>query len=111
MSETATVALLPGEGETRTQVRVRRCCEQCGEPATVRLGFLLENYRTNPASNAYGRDDCSWVTDFDAYVCGEEDCRLAAMRGPRTKGYADGCSSWTLNDRFAHLFLTWEVQS
>jgi hypothetical protein len=102
--------LLPGEGETRTQVRVRRECDQCGEPATARLGFLLENYRRNPASKAFGRDDCSHITDAEAFICAREECEYHVLSEYQRKGYADSVSRWTLDlQRNAHLFLTWEV--
>lgn len=50
---------MKGEGEKRTQVRVYRECDHCSEPAKYRHTYLLEGTRSNPASKAYGRDDCS----------------------------------------------------
>lgn len=93
------------EGEKRTieQICKRRVCESCGEPATYKLTFLLPNYRSNPASNAYGRDDCTWCSDEDMFVCNkhEKDRRkLAEERG------MFWCSSFPF-EKHKHMFLFW----
>ena len=47
-----------------------RECDICGLPAAFCITFLLTgNCRANPASNAYGRDDCSWCSDAEAFAC------------------------------------------
>ena len=99
--------LIPGEGDKviveRTRVRVG--CGNCGEPAVARHTFLLPNARRNPASSAYGRDDCSWCSDHEESTCG--DCPRPR---PRPDGY-EWCSTFTIkpdNLRFAHMFLRWD---
>lgn len=69
--------LLKGEGDTTVLVRtkVRHECEVCGEPATQRHSFMMPNYRSNPASSGYRKDDCSWCSDHDAYTCDEHKAR------------------------------------
>ena len=99
-----TVDTLTGEGEIRTtvEVRVRRKCDVCGEPAHYKQTRLLEGTRSNPASAAYGRDDCSWCEDARRYVCKEHlDC------SPPPDGYVRG-STFPASERFAHMFLKWE---
>lgn len=96
---------LPGEGDKKIveRTRVREECEQCGEPATKKHTYLLEgDARRNPASSAYGRDDCSWCSDYEAFTC--NDCGQ-----PRVDGYR-WCSTFKVtpdNTRFAHMFLRW----
>jgi hypothetical protein len=95
--------LLKGEGETRTTVqkRVRKCCEYCGEYATYRYTYLLKNFRRNPASRGYGRDDCSWASDTEIYTC--PTCQ------PETpEGHDSGWSRHTLGDGNHHMFLEWQ---
>ena len=93
---------LKGEGDTERikRVRVRKCCEVCGEPAHFKHTFLLAGYRHNQASSAYGKDDCSWCEDSAAFTC--ETCR------PETPGGYVEASRFECCDRFAHLFLEWE---
>ena len=100
-----TAAMLPGEGETRIQVRVHRTCERCSEPAKYKQTYLLEGTRSNPASSAYGRDDCSWCSDADAFFC-EEHRGLARSEMP--PAYVM-CSRFEAGERFAHMFLRWET--
>jgi len=48
----------------------RHECDVCGEAADFRLTYLLEgDCRRNPASSAYGKDDCSWCSDAERFVC------------------------------------------
>lgn len=96
---------LPGEGDRkiveRTRVRVE--CEQCGEGAVKKHTYLLPNARRNPASSAYGRDDCSWCSDHETFTCG-------SCAKPRPDGF-EWCSTFSLspeNTRFAHMFLRWD---
>jgi hypothetical protein len=72
-AQTAEYVPLKGEGEVRfvKRTRVRHECHICGEPADYRHSFLLPNARRNSASSAYGRDDCSWCSDAEAFVCEE----------------------------------------
>ena len=45
-------------------------CQVCGLPASWRITYLVNgNCRANPASAAYGRDDCSRSSDAEAYTC------------------------------------------
>lgn len=44
-------------------------CDECGEDSTCKITFLMNNYRNNPASKGYGRDDCSWCSDAFAHAC------------------------------------------
>jgi hypothetical protein len=93
---------LKGEGESqiirRTKVRIK--CDQCGEPANFKHTYLLPNARSNPASSAYRKDDCSWCSDHEEFTC-------ANCSKPGVAGYA-WCSTFTVSDRFAHMFLKWE---
>lgn len=72
---------------TRTQEGRRRRCDQCGEPATQVVTYLLEGTRSNPASSAYGRDDCSYCSDLDLYACGDEHARELSLSEGIPKGY------------------------
>lgn len=96
-----TLDLLPGEGESRTvtNTKVRRICDECGEPAHFRHSFLLPNARRNPASSAYGRDDCTWCSDEETFTC-----RTHTARDTKPDGY-EWCSTFPANARFAHMFL------
>lgn len=98
-----TLKTLPGEGavETVVKTRTRHECEVCGEPAHYKHTFLLEGARRNPASSAYGRDDCSWCEDESRFVCAEHKNE---RRAP--DGYS-WCSSFAATERFAHMFLYW----
>ncbi len=105
---------LEGEGETNTVVktRTRRECDGCGEPATHKHTYLdggPSGARRNPTSSAYGRDDCTWCSDYDQYLCDECDRRDYEDDVP--DGY-HWCSTFKV-DRMPHLFLYWherEVQ-
>lgn len=98
---------LPGEGDTKIvrRVRVRRECESCGEPAVYLNTYLMPAARTNPASSAYRRDDCTFCSDHDEYLCG--DCQRSAKRTLVPDGYGE-CSTFSVSARFAHLFLEWK---
>lgn len=61
-------------------------CIVCGEPATHEAYCLLPNYRSNPASSAYGKDDC--VRCFDKKV----PCCEKHMDACTPNGYVGG--SW-----------------
>lgn len=96
---------LPGEGEELTirKVRARRECQECGEPATRRLTYLLKNARSNPQSSAYRHDDCSWCSDAEAFACTKHgdkvwrDCPEGM----------DQCSMF-FAERMPHMVLYWK---
>ncbi len=101
---------LKGEGETKTiiKTRVRRECENCGEPATQRHTYLNDGTtgaRRNPASSAYGRDDCTWCSDYELYLCDSQGCKQQNCEVDVPDKY-HWCSTFKV-DRFPHLFLYW----
>lgn len=101
--------LLKGEGDTKTVVKTRRRreCDCCGEPATVKHTYLNERdgpARRNPASSAYGRDDCSWCSDHDLFQCPDCDNREDETNVPHGFRW---CSSFNVG-RMPHLFLYWD---
>jgi len=106
MNKPETLDILPGQGAERiiTQVRERKCCDVCGEFAHFRHSFLFHNYRSNPTSSAYRRDDCSWCSDVDVFTC--RDCR------PETpEGCDSGGSRFPATSQFVHMFLEWVTVS
>jgi hypothetical protein len=102
------MSILPGEGErkivARTRIRVE--CDQCGEPATKRHTYLLPNARRNPASSAFGRDDCSWCSDHEVFRCNTCEPQGGSIE-PSVEGYG-WCSTFEAVPRFAHMFLRWD---
>lgn len=104
-----TLDVLPGEGEVKTVTSVRRReeCGQCGEYAHYKHTYLLPNARSNRASKAYGRDDCSWSSDHEEFTCRE--CSKDGKREPQVDGY-EWCSTFSATERFAHMFLNWREQ-
>jgi hypothetical protein len=99
--------LLKGEGETRTQVKTRFCCKECGEPATKRHTFLLPNARRNPASNGFGRDELVWCADgSDAFSCDEHE-RVTRVSGDEREW---GTTHTLKPGRNDHMFLFWMPQ-
>jgi len=90
----------PAIGTTRTitQRLTAHECYECGEPATQRHTFLLENAHRNAASAAYGKDDVSWCADEEVFTC-EEHGKLALRR-------ADWCATFSAA-RFPHMFQCW----
>ena len=101
MNDTETIRL-KGEGDIRTRIdrRARITCEECGELAVYKHSFLLEGMRSNPASSAFRKDDCSWCSDVDVFTC--KECRPTLPDGcdPRS-------SRFEIGERFAHMFLEW----
>lgn len=97
---------LKGEGDVKfvKKTHVRHNCDGCGEVATKRYTFLLENARRNPQSAAYGRDDCTWLSDYELFGC--EEC------GERSRFHAlapeglSWCATFDL-ERFPHMGLYW----
>ncbi len=101
--------MLEGEGETKTVIktRVRQECENCREPATHKHTYLndgLTGARNNPASSAYGRDDCTWCSDYDIYTC--DDCKQKDCEAG-LPSYYHSCAIFKV-ERMPHLFLYWE---
>jgi len=100
IAETEEYVPLKGEGEVQyiKRTRVRRECNECGEPADYRHTFLLDGARRNPASSAYGKDDCSWCSDAETWSCApHRDTRNA----PDGYGW---CGTFTLA-KMPHLGL------
>ncbi len=97
-----TLDVLPGEGDVKSMIRTRIRCEECGEPAHYRHTYLLPNARSNPASSAYRRDDCSWCEDHAVFTC-------RTCQRPQVDGYK-WCSTFRANARYAHMFLEWTEQ-
>lgn len=100
---------LNGEGEVEfvRRERVRRGCDYCGEPAFYRNTYLDDGAtgaRRNPASSAYGRDDCSWCSDHDDYCCPE--CHQKNLTDNVPGGF-HWCSTFQA-DRFPQMFLEWK---
>jgi transcriptional regulator with XRE-family HTH domain len=102
---TETLNALPGQGTTKVVVktRERRECAECGEPAQFRISYLLAGTRSNKASSAYGRDDISWCSDDETFVC--RDHREDRVCNPPS-GYVWG-GTFTACERFAPMFLEW----
>ncbi len=92
---------LPDEGKAVVRVTRsdRRECEECGEPAHFKHTWLLSGTRRNPASRAFGRDDCSWCEDDCTYTC-----RECSNKTRPPEGYVT-CSTFPASERFAHMFL------
>lgn len=80
------------------------CCDICGEDAKERHTYLLKgDARSNPASSAYGMDNCSWCSDYENYGCGADDCHRELKNEAKELGYS-WCSTFEKNDRFQHMF-------
>lgn len=102
MSTESQLIVLEGEGEIQTTIRikVRRRCETCNGVAIFKHTYLLEGYRSNPASSGYHRDDCSYCEDAATFSC--QTCKPEIPAGYCT------ASRYTCGKPFAHLFLEWE---
>lgn len=102
----ACLALIKGEGDVKhsTQVRKRRECDNCGEPATKRISYCYVNGRRNPASSMYGRDDCTYCSDAEAFSC--DKCEREVERACCPDGMNWG-GTFTANAPNAHMFLQW----
>lgn len=103
---------LQGEGEAVLvlRTRVRRECEGCGELAVYLNTYLNDGEfgaRNNPASSAYGKDDCSWCSDHDQYLCSECHVQKHKIGVPNRFSW---CSTFNCCDRFAHSFLEWREE-
>lgn len=83
-----------------------RACDICGEPATSKLSFLLENARNNPASKGYRRDDTSWSSDENRFSC-ETHKDTTRQEPPEGMSW---CSTFS-EERFPQMFLDWQSKS
>lgn len=97
------MTIQPGTRRTIISEYTRHECEQCGEPATVRRTFLLDNARRNPASKGYGKDDISWCSDSEGFGC--------ASHTPICPDGMSWCSDFQFGERFFHLFHFWREVS
>lgn len=97
------------EGEVRVDVsvRARRGCDNCGEPATKCIWFCYVNGRSNPASSMYGRDDCTYCRDAEAFAC--DQCERQVERGTCPDGMKWGATV-TVGPGREHYFLHWRDQ-
>lgn len=100
---------LPGQGEVQIirRQRVRRVCGYCGEDASYKNTYLDDGdhgARYNPRSSAFGRDDCTWCSDFDDFLCSE--CHERGEAGNAPDGY-NWCSTFHVG-RFPQMFLVWQ---
>lgn len=98
---------LPDEGKERIrrEVRRRHQCDRCGGHATRKLRFLVEDGRRNPASSAFGRDDCSYCSDYDAFACEKCEREVECTYAPRGMRWSSTSYATTRNQ---HMFLYWE---
>lgn len=101
-TETEEYVPLKGEGDVQyvKRTRCRRDCDVCGEPADYKRGLSLINARNNPASSGYGKDDISWCTDGEKYLCEAHKMEFLAPTGYTNAGL------WTLST-YPHLGLYW----
>jgi len=106
VDEAQEVALLTGEGERKfvMKVRQRRECAECGEPATKKLMFCYINGRRDPRSSMYGRDDCSFCSDYDAFSCSEHGRLVEREHCPDGMNWGGTFSS---GGRYDHMLLKW----
>lgn len=95
------------EGEVKLikKTCVRHECEECGEQATRKLTYLLDGSRSNPASSAYGKDDCSWCSDAESFGC-EAHADKIWHDPPRGMKY---CAKFDLA-KFPHMGLYWKEE-
>jgi len=100
------IELKEGIKKSVIQLCVREECEICGEPATHQLTFLLKNARSNPQSSAYHKDDCSWCSDDEMFVCDEHS---KDYWGYAKEKDMEWCSDFAFGERFKHLFLHWKT--
>lgn len=83
-----------------------RACDYCSAPATYRNTYLNDGERGarhNPASSAFGRDDCTWCSDFDDYLCAKCHERDETDNVPDGFGW---CSTFE-KSKFPKMFKVW----
>lgn len=97
---------LPGEGKVVfvKKTRKRFACEECGEPATKKHTFLLQGTRSNPASSAYGRNDCTFCEDTRRFVCEKHNSMW-----PKLDGY-EWCGTYSVGKTYASTFMYWDEE-
>lgn len=97
------------EGDVRIVVEryERRKCDECDELAVFKFTWLLEGFRHNPASTGYGRDDCTYCSDLDAYRC--RKCAPSNDWLPDPDGYLASGRAEYLPDKShsRRLFMEW----
>ena len=76
-----------GDREVIEYVWKWRECDECGIPARFRVSFLLDNYRSNPASSGYRRNDCSWCSDYEMFACKNHKHTVEPPHGYGSAGY------------------------
>ncbi len=91
------------EYQVTVKRKVEHECEECGEPATRRVTYLLEGARSNPASRAYGKDNISWCSDAEAFACEKHE---KTLRDSAPQGYS-WCSTFERCEKLEHMFWTW----
>lgn len=98
-------AQLKGEGDLKFVVkeRIRRECDNCGEPATKRISYCYINGRRNPASSMYGRDDCTFCSDHEAFSC--DACEREVTRVCCPDGMNWGGTFY--GESMSHMLLHW----
>ena len=82
------------------KTRCCHCCDVCGEVADFRLSFLTPNARCNPASSGYQKDDVSWCSDAEIFVCGAHQHNYTLPPG------LEWCGTFPLIS-FPHMGLYW----
>ena len=92
-----------GDIRIKKEIAHWRECEGCSRPAKYCLTFLLEHFRSNPASKAYQKDDCSRCSDLDVFSC--ENCKHTLSQAPN--GYNIWCGIMPLA-KFKHLGFYWQ---
>ncbi len=74
-------------------------CQECETPARYKIGYLLDNARSNPSSSGYRKDDISWCSDDASFAC-EKHKRQVENDAPVGHGWA---STFKLSRRFKHM--------
>lgn len=95
-----------GDIKLTKETCVSQECDQCGERATKKLTFLYDSARRNPASSAYGKDDCSWCSDYETFSCNEH-ADQTRQTPPDGMGW---CSTFDRIERFERMFLYWHKE-
>ncbi len=100
-----------GQIKTHKEQCMRRACDECGEPASLRISYLLENARNNPASSGYGGDDISWCSDAEAFACYKCQRKVEHERAPDGMEWGSTFTAYEKSgepSRFSHMLLYWE---
>lgn len=91
-----------GQIETKSFKWYWRDCELCDRPASWRITFLDDGSngcRRNPSSSAYGKDDCSWCSDYELFACKKHRADIERWE---PKPNHNRCSSFPLKN-FKHM--------